>query len=183
MAEPALFENIFFSLLQLLWGGLVLSVPFFVLTFIGANLKKRIQKKFRLSWIQASFASIYLISLLFVLIAFYGLSLSFLSGYYIGEIPSTIESQIGLINPLNEASNAVIIFIKRFAVALVFSLLVLPFALIGSLAMDFFKNRFKKMNKNIQLFLGVYASSFTAFILMLLANWVVPGLISLFFFF
>ncbi len=163
--------NLLLSLAQLLWGSLVLSIPFFILVFPAAFLRKRLAEKFKMKWFSSAFISLFVFSLALTALA-YVYPLALVSGEWnLGEVPEQLYA-----TPLETAGlwfYAVFkILMVAFAVAVLFS----PFLLLGSMLADKLKE--KKWNPHAKNFLAVFACTLTGSFLLLFAfNWIPMGLI------
>jgi len=74
------------------------------------------------------------------------------------------------------------VLIKMIAVALVFSIFVLPLAFVGAFAFDFLDKKFK-WNTFINFFFSVFAATGVGlFIVLFLMPWIIPGAVYLIYF-
>ena len=168
---------------------LILAVPGTIAVIAFSRLKGRIAKKFKLSWIKASFISTFIAMFLLVLVLYLIPFLQVLSFTQNDFLPAGMQTQIieaenseELIEQPFQANYfldliifSVITILRLLFVALVLSLLLLPLELIGS---AIFSKLARKKSANI---LAFYASTFTAMVVAVIVvfafPWIPAGLL------
>jgi len=161
MAVNLVFQVVF-SLIDLVKGTLFNFPLPFILVLIGTFFRRKISEKFKLkSWMISSFISVYfLLSLILLLI------------YFVPVFFGLSESLIGLPPPNSGLSEIDLIasflchFFRLLVLGVVFSFVVMPFALFGSVVFSAVENKFKT-HYLINLALGVFVSLLVFFVLCL----------------
>ncbi|MBN2127816.1 MAG: hypothetical protein JW703_05540 [Candidatus Diapherotrites archaeon] len=161
MADNLVFQ-IVFSLIDLVKGTLFNFPLPFVLVLIGTFFRRLISEKLKLkSWMISSFISVYFM-----------LSLILVLAYFVPVFFGLSESLIGLPPPGSGLSEIDLIasflfhFFRLLLLGVVFSFVVMPFALFGSIVFSAVENKFKT-HYLINLALGVFASMLVFFALWL----------------
>lgn len=175
------------TLIDLIKGAVILSVPLFFITLAGFWLKSKILKRYALSWIQATFLITYIITLILILLVYFGFYALALQGYDIGPLPAELE--LPFIESFLSGFYFILgILLKRVLAALVLALLIMPFAFLASFFNSYFekklgKGKRKKPNKYVVLYAALLATSCIAFIVFSWLNFLLPGVIYLVFIF
>ncbi len=177
--------NLLFSLIDLAKGSLIFSIPVYLIVLIGVFLRRFFEKKYKLNWFKSSLAATYL--LMFALPFF--LYISFPAASFgevtIGEIPYTARPIGELVFPI------ILSFIRLLVVAAVLTLMLLPLEFVGVFIFDkqikrlalIKSKKWSKLNYFINLYISVFILSlFTAFVILFLFPWILPGVIYLIFF-
>lgn len=183
----ALFDNIivlFTSLFDFLKGAFLLAIPVFFFVLLGDWLKQRLEAWRQFSWLQSAFLSIYIIATLLILVLYYGGYAWALQGYQGGTPPPELQPtpEFAL---MQTALFLGVSLVKRLFAGLALSLLILPFAVVGSLALERLKNgQGKKKGKKRAgswpaLFAGVFLATALAYLLVLVFDFIPAGVIYL----
>jgi len=168
--------DIAFTAFDILKGAFALSIPFFVLAFLGSLLHKRIVKKFKFSWIVSAFLTALAFSLAFTAIAY-------ILPIYLGFQAETIGLRPAELQPdaVELLMFALGSLFKIVIVGLISTLIAMPFILVGGLVKDWIAKR--KWNQHICLFASVFVCVLAASILLLFFfGWVFQGMIYLLYF-
>ena len=183
----ALFDNItilFTSLFDLLKGAFILAMPVFLLVLLGDWLKKRLEKRRQLSWLQSAFLSIYIIATLLILVLYYGVYLWALQSYTGGAVPPELQPtpEFALIEGLLFLG---VSFVKKLFAGLALTLIFLPFTVIGSLVLERLNKRqgkkAKKQKNLVNWFASVFIITLLAYLLVLVFDFIPAGVIYLIF--
>jgi predicted PurR-regulated permease PerM len=154
--------DIAFSVIDLLRGAFMLSIPLFVAALLGSLLHKKISKKFKRSW----FASAVIVCLVFSLAAvslayFYPLAYGF-GAESLGEKPQELQPDAS-----DWAALAVTSIFRVSTAGIFLAAVSLFFVMLGSFPKEWLEK--KKFNKYICLYASVYACTFFASFLFLFA--------------
>lgn len=168
--------ELFFSVLDILRGAFILSIPFFLLALPGTVIRVRLAKRFKLSWLASAALTLFAFSLLFSFIAYTVPFLIALNTQNLGVIPGELQPGLGDI-----AQFFLTYTLKVVLSAAVIVAFALPFVFLGSFFYDWLVK--KKFNRYICLFLAVFASCLVASVLLLFFfGWVYQGMIFLLYF-
>lgn len=163
-----LLANIVFSIIALLQGTLVFSVPVFVITVVAAFFGAKLQKKYELSWLQAVLSIIFIVVAVIVFAIYLYPAVTTLGQETLGIAGDVYAPNItGLIGM------AILNPIRLLVVSLIISLLLLPLGFVGQFVYEKFLT---KMNFYVRVFAAVFAAVLLAWILIL---FVIPGLLNL----
>jgi hypothetical protein len=175
-----------FSVIDLLKGAFIWSFPVLIFSAFGKLLKDYFEKKYSLSWLKSSFAATYITVLAVTfLVYFLPIVLSFF-GRNMGVVPIELEPSIF-------ESTAIIIyhFFRTIFVALIISLLFMPFSFAGSFFSELVKKKFpqkkesrkKFFPKLLRFYAGVYLTVlFASMIILFIVPWAVSGMLYFLFF-
>ncbi|MCR4368658.1 MAG: hypothetical protein NUV67_02000 [archaeon] len=168
-------ENLFLSLLGLLWGSITVAIPLFVLVVIGKILREKIAEKTQRSWLVTAFISTFLLTFVLFLAAYFFPFLLSSQAEAVGELPSIFAPS---------ATDILISYIygilKAAITALVVSLLLMPLEFVGAYVHSVVceKTAPKKKNAGIlQLALTSYAMAvFSSAMLIFIVPEAIPGI-------
>lgn len=166
------------SAIDLIKGSLILSIPIFVVLYILNYIRKKIAGRFSLSWIISCLIISFLSFFIFLLLIYFLPTLQSMAEHELGIIPKY------LMPPVEDWAGFYFTKImKLLFVAAIFTLLSLPFVLLGSLVENIILSRFKKLHKAIAFFLAVFAITLILSALILYVfYWVPIGMIHLIYF-
>lgn len=169
--------DVIFTIIDILKGTLILSVPFFIVSFFGSMLRKKLTEKYNFYWFYSSLITIFVFSLSFTLIV-----------YLIPLYSGTQAADLGVKPPeLQLEFNDHISFLlssayRIFLTSLVLTVFFAPFALIGSLLREFLMEK-KEINKHLSLFISVFVCCLIGSVLFLFFfGWMLQGMVYLLFF-
>ena len=169
--------NLFFSAVDLLKMAFIVSVPAFCGVLLGKELKKAIEKKIKGSWLKSAFIVTYIFSfvIVFLLYVFPLISASSeLSQRFVPEElnPTLTDSIIAVGWAL----------IKILFAAFVIAIFLVLLEFVGLYVFEWLEKKYK-LNYFAGLFVGVFAASLVALIIVLfLFPWTLTGLIYLIYF-
>lgn len=166
-----------FSLLDLLKGTIVWSIPTFFLVLIITFVRRKVAEKYKLNWVKSAIASTFIVLFTLILILYFSPIVLSLGQETIGEIPA--EGRPALL----EILGSLILFVLRlFLVAVVISLILLPFEFVAVYL-------FEKVSRTWRLnyYINLYIVSFlvtliAAIILLFIFPWSLAGMLYLLFF-
>jgi hypothetical protein len=176
-----------FSLFDWLKGGFLLAIPAFLLVLAGGKLKGFLQGKWKkLSWLQSTLFSTYIITTLLILVLYFGAFQYALQFYVPGPPPPEItpSAEFTLMQSLLFLG---VILAKKLFAGLVLSLILLPFQLVGALAYDYLVKRGKKRARKKEalslphLFAAVFVVMLAVYALILYFDFILAGVIYLIF--
>lgn len=183
----ALFDSIiilFTSLFDLVKGAFILAIPVFLLVLLGDWLKKRLEAKRKLSWLQSTLLSTYIIATLLILVLYFGGYALILQSYTGGSPPPSISPTPEFALIQTALFLGVSLFKKLFA-GLALTLVILPFTVIGSLILERLKGKQSKKAKKERQWLPFFASVFLvtllAYLGILVFDFIPAGVIFLIF--
>ena len=168
-------ENLVFSVIDLLKGSLIISVPVFIFVLIGKWLREKIAKATKWSWILSALAATFCVLWFALMFAYFIPFLSAQTDSQVGEIPSVFAPPPGAIFASYAAG-----LVKVALAAAVLSLILMPLELIGAFAHDYFSKKFKKTSPLIAIFAAVFTVSLLAAALLL---FIVPEVLQGFIFY
>jgi hypothetical protein len=172
---------------RLLFGLLVLAIPLTIAVMVFSRLEARLEKKFKLSWLKASWLSTF-IAMFILLIFIYLLPfLQVLDFAKNDSLPAEIKTQFdevngvfveqptGSIPALDALISAVITIARLLLVAAVLALILLPLEFIGSAV---FSRLERKKSANIPAFyIASFAGLLIAMIVIMVFSWIPAGII------
>jgi len=172
MAENLLLD-ILVSVFDFIRGAFLLSIPVFILFLIGLFFSKKfLEKKFKLNWMQKTFASSFFVFVLILLVVFVWPALEAFLVVDLGVVPEPLRMTLGEFFYLVGS-----VLIKMLAVAFILSIFILPLAFVGAFAFDVLSKKFK-WNKFINFFLSCFiATAIGYFIVLFLFPWIIAGVI------
>lgn len=160
-----------FSIIDLLKGSIIFSIPAFVFTVAGVFIGKELMNRYKLSWLLAALLSTFAITAVLVFIIYFTPVLSALGQDTIGEIPA------GLAPTVNETvASAILIPLRLLFVSFLIALLFLPLEIIGSFIFEWLSSRYKKMNFYVRLYASVLSTVFISIAIILFALYGVLGI-------
>ncbi len=169
--------KIIFSIVDLLKGTIIFTVPTFVLVLVSSYVRKRIAERFKLNWFLSAAVITYI--LLFTIILVF---------YFLPFASSLLETQIGTIPQpfadsfLEMAASTLFVLIRTILVVAVLTLLVLPLEFVGVFLFEKFEEKWPKkgyLNVLLTTFLMVLI---TAVIVLFIIPWSWIGVFFLIFF-
>ena len=174
------------SLFDLLKGGFLLSLPVFVLVLIGQRLKREIDRRWKLSWVQSTLLTTYIIATLLILVLYFGVYAYSLQFYSSTNPPEAIQPVPEFV--LMES----LLFVgfglaKKLVAGLAVSLMILPLAVIGSVVLERLEARDKGRRKKersspwLKLFGAVFVATLLAYIVVLIFDFIPVGVVYLVF--
>jgi len=169
--------NLLFSALELIKGSFLLSIPVFLLAWIGAWVQQKLTNRLHFSWVISAWGTLFILTLLLVTGVYYLPLLSLAGASPLGVIPSEFQDtfyEVMLQHVLN--------FVRLLVVSLILSLILMPLAFIGSFLRASLSHRFKWPAWGI-----LYATIFLLTLLvsigiLFLIPWILPGIWSLIFY-
>ncbi len=171
-----LVAELFFSVLDIFKGALVLSLPLFLLAILGSLFHSLISKRFKTSWLASATITLFVFSAVFSFIAYTVPLILAFQAQNIGVVPPELRLGFG-----DMARFFLFYAIKVVLSAALMTAFAMPFVFISSFFHDWLKE--KKFNKYVCLFLAVFASCLVASALLLFFfGWVYQGLIFLLYF-
>ncbi len=167
----------FFSVVDLLRGSFLLSIPAFVLVFLASFFHAWLSKKYGFSWLKATMITSYLAIFILIMLLYFT---PVISGY--GESDQGIVPSIFQTTALESAIFFFLLVLRNAVIALLFAFFVLPLEFLSSSVFDYLNEK-AKLGKWINIFVAVFAACLaTAIITLFLLPWIVPGLIYLVFY-
>ncbi|MFH0714824.1 MAG: hypothetical protein V1847_03165 [Candidatus Diapherotrites archaeon] len=179
------------QILSVLLYSLLLAVPVCAIAWIGSLLRKRISKKWKISWIFSTAISTYVLVLIGVvaLFAFPALSV----GSVQDTLPADVNEQIifeggqavdAPLSPEASVGNSFVSFLynalRLLVVALVLTLLLLPLEVLASFASDALEKR--KAPFLLQVYVASFVGVLIAFLVLIVFPWLQTGLLYYIFF-
>ena|SRR3989344_559703 len=152
MANPA--ELLLFTIIDLLRGALVLSIPVFLLVFAGKWLREKIAEKTKWSWLISALASTYCLMWALLLLLYFFPYIAALGESNVGEVPSIFATTAGSL-----IESYVFGLVKVTISALVVSLLLMPFELIGAFIYEWVNKKLPTQKPPVNLFITSYLVS------------------------
>lgn len=162
-----LIQLLLFSLIDLLRGTLLLSVPVFIIVAPACFLRKRLARKYRLDWLKSTFATSYLLVLLLIFVLYFSPIAGSWGHETMGIYPPAFAPAAweGL-------AAAALLFLRLVFVALVFEIMLLPMEFFGALLFDWLGKRYAKLNYYIRLYAVVFAGTLiSAFLVLFAMKW------------
>jgi hypothetical protein len=170
------------TIIDLVKDAVLLSIPVFVLVWLGSYLKNALEKRYKLSWIVSVFIVIYIITTLLIFLLYFGFYAFVAQGYDVGVMPEQFMLSFEEAFTMGLTFLVIVIFKKLFA-GLALSLIALPFAFVSSFIREMLVKKYKKINPLALLFAGVFGAVLLALIIFLSFQWIITGVIYLMFFF
>ncbi len=176
MAQDTL-SLILFSILDLLKGSLIFSIPVFAFVFIAIFVQKALSKKYQWTWFKSSAITTYffmfsLASVLYVL----PIIDVFTTTQTVSVLPEFAPTPLEIVLPI------ILQFVRLLVVALILSFILMPLEFVGLYLFEAISKK-TKVSYSVRLFLAVFLSTlFTLAITIFLAPWIITGLIYLIFF-
>ena len=168
--------ELFFSVLDIVKGALILSIPLFLLAILGSFFHGLISKRFKASWLASAVITLFVFSAVFSFIAYTVPLILAFQAQNIGVVPPELRLGFGDI-----AQFFLFYALKVVLSAALMTAFAIPFVFLGGFFHDWLKK--KKFNEYICLFLAVFASCLVASVLLLFFfGWVFQGLIFLLYF-
>ncbi|MEM0360468.1 MAG: hypothetical protein QXK06_04000 [Candidatus Diapherotrites archaeon] len=163
--------DVAFTVVDLLRGSLVLSIPLFFTALAGRALHKKLTAKFKISWFFAAAIVCFFFSLLLVFtVYFYPLLYGF-GAESLGEKPEELQPDFS-----DWMALALTSIFRVLAGSIFLTGVCLFFVLLGSFPKEWLEK--KKFNKYLCLFVSVYACTLLASALLLfLFGWVFQGML------
>ncbi|MEK6972425.1 MAG: hypothetical protein AABW72_00055 [archaeon] len=166
------------SAFDLIKGSLILSIPIFVVLYILNYIRKKIASRFSLNWIISCLIITFISFFIFLLLIYFLPTFQSMAEHQLGVIPKYLMPAFD-----DWAGFYFTKIMKLLFVAVIFTLLSLPFALLGSLVENILLSKFKKMNKAVAFFLAVFAITLLLSALVLYVfYWIPIGMIHLIYF-
>lgn len=162
------------SLLAILWGTLVFSVPAFIAALACTFLYKWISKKLSLKWFKASLITTYICVFVVLLVFFFTPLLTTAFQQAVPDLAPD-ESYSGEELLALFFVSPVMLVIKLLAAALVISLLLMPLELIGSALFSWLQK--KKKLYYVNAFISVFAATLAAVLVILAFPWIPAGIL------
>ncbi|MFH1240240.1 MAG: hypothetical protein V1672_03405 [Candidatus Diapherotrites archaeon] len=170
-------SNIFNTLLTFFLAALILSVPGIILAVFGKTIYSKISKKFGLSWLKAVFATTLIMTVFFVFLAYFIPIADAFFRVNEGIAPIVFQEE-----PVDLLLFYIYTILKLIFAALIITILLTPFQIIGSLVHDWARNK-RKLPIFISLYLTVFSVCFIGFVVFItMFQWVFLGLLYLIYF-
>jgi len=166
------------SIFDLLKGSFILSIPLFVVLYILNIIRKKFADRFSLSWIISCLIITFLSYFIFLLVIYFLPTFQSMAEHDLGVIPKY------LIPPMEDWLGFYVTkIVKLIFVAAIFTVLSLPFLILGSLIETITQAKFKKMHKAISFFAAVFAmTTLLAALILYIFYWIPLGIIHLIYF-
>lgn len=194
---PDLLSGLLLSLPPLLTGAFSYAIIAAVFVIIGYAVFKLIEKRYKASWIIKAFAVTCIISIAVILFLYYYPSVIASSQYSLGAIPEEVAPTFA-----EEATEAILIFLRNILIALALAVILMPLELIGLAINDSIlgrlgspgkgakgkgtKDRGAKTQKTphilIAAAIAIYLSTLIAAIILLLFPGILPGILYMIYF-
>ncbi|AJF60211.1 MAG: hypothetical protein J4224_01585 [Candidatus Diapherotrites archaeon] len=159
-----------FSLIDLLKGSFISSVPVFIFVFFASKVRRAIAGKYKWSWFKSGFITTYLLIFSLILVLYLQPALPLLQSDPFGETPVEFQTPV-----LELLLIALIQLVRLLVVALVLSFIVLPLEFIGLFLHEKIKKSFK-FHWALKLYLTVFIVTLLASIFVLFfAQWIISG--------
>lgn len=170
-------SNIFNTLLTFFLAALILSIPGIILAFFGKIIYSKISEKFDLSWLKGVFATTFILTVVFVFLAYF---LPIADAFF--KVNTGITPSIFQEEPLELLLFYIYTIMRLLFAALIITLLLIPLQIIGSLVYDWALNK-RKLPILVSLYLTVFSVCFIGFVIFLtMFQWVFLGLLYLIYF-
>ncbi len=175
----ALIYDILISLIGILYNSILLTIPIFLISVPAVKLRDYIKKRYNLEWIYATFATILVICLILGFLIYFYFVITTPEVFNI-KYPPGVETNIW-----EELSRSILfslgVLIRRILVAIIFSLIIFPFAFVGSFAVDIFAKKVLQ-NEYAALAFASFICCFLFFIISIIFDFLIPGLYYVFFY-
>lgn len=135
------FEQIFFSIIDLLKGSVTVAVPLFALIAIGSFVRKRFENALRTNWFFSALASTLLIVWILLALVYFYPNLQALQEQQVGIVPSPFAPSV-----LDVAYSIALGFVKVSVAAIVLSFLLMPLEFAGLYIHTEIAKKYKKLN-------------------------------------
>ncbi|MFH1587108.1 MAG: hypothetical protein ABID38_04585 [Candidatus Diapherotrites archaeon] len=169
--------KIIFSIVDLLKGTIIFTIPIFVLVLISIYVRKRIAEKFKLNWFLSAAVITYILLFIITFVFYFLPFVSSLWETQIGTIPEAFANSF-----LEMAVSTLFVLIRHILVVAVLTILVLPLEFVGVFLLEKFEENWPKggyLNVLIATFLMVLI---TAVIVLFIIPWSWVGVFFLIFF-
>lgn len=167
----------FFSLLDLLKGSVIFSIPVFVFVFTAIFVRKSLAKKYKWAWFKSSIVTTYFLVFSLVLVIYV---------LPIVDVNNSVQNYPILPElaptPLEIATPIILQFFRLLVVALILTFILMPLEFVGLFLFEKISQKIKAAY-SVHIFLTVLASTFFSLaIILFLMPWIVSGIIFLIFF-
>ncbi len=176
MAENTGLE-IVFSIIDLLKGAFLLSLPVFLFVFVAVLVRKALEKKYKWNWFKSSIMTTFFLvfSLVFVLYVTPASSV-FLSGTQppiLTSLAPTLAQTIG---------SLFVQFVRLIVVSILLTFLLMPVEFVGLFLFEQVSQKLK-IAYSIRLFITVFLATLVCSVfLIFVMPWIIPGILFLIFF-
>ena len=164
-----LLSNVVFSVVDFLKLAIMLAVPTYVFTAIGAWLKGKLCEKFKLSWLKGAAASTFAVFFVLLTALYLFPYVSAFGTETIGAVPEFAQATLDVV-----LLQGVLLVVRLLLIAALLALLVLPLELAGSYALEALRAKYPALNYYAALLVSVFAVSLLAVFLLL---FVIPPII------
>ena len=169
--------QVFFSIIDLLRGTFIFSIPLFILVLVTEFFKNAFQKKFNSSFMNSTLIVTYLINLVLITFLYFFPFISSIPEETIGIRPEAFQLGTGDFLLIFGLGFAKIIF-----VTLTITLILIPFIILGLYFFDKISEKYK-FARLLRLYLSVFLTAFIGFALLLFVFPWLPLALSYFLYF
>ena len=167
----------FFSLLDLLKGSIIFSIPVFVFVFVAIFVRKALAQKYGWQWFSSSLVTTYFLVFSLVLVIY---------ALPIVDVNNSVQNYPILPElaptPLEIAAPILLQFFRLLVVALILAFILMPIEFVGLFLFEKISQKIRAAYV-VRAFLAVFASTFFSLaIIIFLVPWIVPGIIFLIFY-
>ncbi|MBU0662602.1 MAG: hypothetical protein ABH854_04125 [Candidatus Diapherotrites archaeon] len=165
--------DILLSVISLLWGSILVSIPAFILVAIASFARRKIATRYKLGWLKSGAIASYILVLLLIFVLYYSpllLSLGQETAYaYPAELaPSAAESLSALALGV----------LRLFFIAVVLTTIIIPLEILGAIIFDALAARFPKLNHWALTYAATLAVTFIAAVLLIfIVPWAFAGIL------
>ncbi|MEK6958022.1 MAG: hypothetical protein AABW99_03530 [archaeon] len=163
--------DLFLSVLDILRGSIVPTIPVFLAVLFASWLRKKIEKETKRSWIATLLASTIIVMYFILLFAYFIPYLAALQQSNVGEIPSPFAPSLaGLV------AGFVFGALWVFVVAVVASLILLPLEFVGAFIYEYVSKKLGKQPGWLKLLIATYISvAVASAAIIFIVPWLLPG--------
>jgi hypothetical protein len=166
------FFEILLSIVSLIKGAFILSIPVFFIVLIASFLRKKIENYFKLQWFSSALITTIIFFLAIVSILYYFPFLLALNESRLGILPIEFQPTF-----FESFSAFLLSLIHVIIVAIVLTVLIIPIEFFGLFLTEALEQKFK-LNKLINLFVTVFClTTIVSSIILFVFPWIVSGMI------
>jgi len=170
-------SNLLFSALELAKGGILFSIPAFVIVWISTAIQGKLKLKYSLNWVKSAFLTAYIVTFAIVIFIYYLPIFGIIGASPLGVIPEEFR------NSLLEVSLQQLFNLGRLLiVSLVLTFILIPLAFIGSFLRAEIGKKFK-LPSFATLYLTILVITLlVSGIVLFIFPWAITGIFTLIFF-
>ena len=169
-----LIAEIVFSLLDFVRMVLIVAIPVFLVVLPSQKLHAFLKKRFKLSWILASFATTCLVLLPVVFVLYLA---PFFAGYMSSNLVGQPAPDFMQLTALDYAMAVLATIVKNLLSVLLFAILLMPLLFLASFAEEKIEERFK-LPKLANTFIAVFLTTvFSWIVVLFIFPWIVNAVL------